>query len=80
MLAAYQRPPRAALIIVFGLLGCVGAHAQSSRNSTSVGGTVLDPRGAVVPNTIVENRNPVRQFDRSAVTGSTGVSRFPKFP
>ncbi len=70
---------RATLLIISLLASGVSAFAQSA-NSTSVTGTVLDPSGAVVPNAIVEIRNPVSQFDRTATTNSTGGFSIPNVP
>jgi len=80
MLASYKKSPRAALIVVLGLLGSVFAYAQSGGNSTSVGGTVLDPSGAVVPNATVEIHNAVSGFSRSTTTDTTGGFDFPNVP
>jgi hypothetical protein len=72
MLASYKKSLRAALVIISYLAIGLCAYAQSSGNSTSVTGTVLDPSGAVVPNATVEIRNPVSQFDRTTTTDSAG--------
>ena len=48
------------------------AYAQSGGSSTSVTGTVVDPTGAVVANAVVEIRNPVSAFERTATTDSAG--------
>jgi Carboxypeptidase regulatory-like domain len=79
MLASYTKSLRAAFAIAFVLAG-IYAFAQSAGNSTSVTGTVLDPTGAVVPNATVEIQNPVSQFNRSAVTNSTGGFVIPNVP
>src|ERR1700678_1969497 len=54
--------------------------AQSSSNSGSISGTVLDPTGAVVPNATVEIHNPVSHFDRSTTTDTSGNFSIPNVP
>ena len=51
-----------------------------SRNSASIGGTVLDSSGAVVPNATVEIHNPVSHFDRSTTTDGAGRFSFANVP
>ena len=80
MLASYLKSLRATLVIVLCLGLGLGAYAQSGGNSTSVTGTVVDPTGAVVPNAVVEIRNPVSAFDRTAVTDSSGRFTIPNVP
>jgi hypothetical protein len=80
MLASYQKPLRAAFLLVSYLALGFAAYAQSSGNSTSVTGVVLDPTGAVVPNVTVEIHNPVSGFDRTTVTDATGRFSFPNVP
>ncbi len=55
-------------VLVFAALS---APAQSG-NAGTIHGTVTDPSGAVIPNATVHITNAVSQFDRSAVTDSTG--------
>jgi hypothetical protein len=55
------------------------ANAQS-RNYTSVTGTVVDPSGAVVPGATIDIHNPVSQFDRSAITDSSGAFNIQNIP
>ncbi|HXX46348.1 MAG TPA: TonB-dependent receptor [Candidatus Acidoferrales bacterium] len=67
----------AALIQTLFLVLCllaVGfpARAQNAGNSTSVGGTVTDPSGAVIPGATVTIHNPVSQFERSTTTDAMG--------
>jgi len=80
MLASYKKSLRAAFVIILGLTFGLSAYAQSSGNSTSVSGTVLDPTGAVVPNATVEIRNPVSQFERRTVTDNSGRFAIPNVP
>ena len=82
MLASYQKPLRAALLIISCscLLLSLAANAQSAGNSTAVTGVVLDPSGAVVPNVSVEIHNPVSGFDRTAVTDAAGRFSIPNVP
>ena len=79
MLTSYTKSLRAALVVVFVVSGiCVSA--QSGGNSTSVGGTVFDPSGAVIPNATVEIHNAVSGFDRTTTTDTTGGFSFPNVP
>ncbi|MGA9210477.1 MAG: TonB-dependent receptor, partial [Terriglobales bacterium] len=48
--------------------------------SGSINGTVADPSKAVVPNAIVEIRNPVSGFERSTTTDSSGKFSIPNVP
>ena len=54
--------------------------AQSSSNSGSINGTVVDPSGAVVANASVEIQNPVSHFDRTVTTDKTGGFIIPNVP
>jgi hypothetical protein len=49
-----------------------GLRAQNAGNSTSVGGTVTDPSGAVIPGATVTIHNPVSGFERAATTDASG--------
>src|SRR5450432_2619331 len=80
MLASYQKPLRAAFLLISYLALGVAAGAQSAGNSTSVTGVVLDPTGAVVPNVTVEIHNPVSGFARIAVTDAAGRFSIPNVP
>ena len=66
--------------IVSVSLCLAGGFAYGQSNSASIGGTVLDPTGAVVPNASVEIHNPVSHFDRSTTTDSSGRFSFPNVP
>ena len=68
-----------AIFTVSGFLCAVGA-AQSTGNSGSVSGTVVDPTGAVVPGAKIEIRNPVSGYDRSTTTDSDGKFGFTNIP
>jgi len=46
--------------------------AQNAGNSTSIGGTVTDPTGAVIPGATVTIHNPVSGFERTATTDGSG--------
>ena len=74
MLASYKKSLHATVTAVFCLALSLNAYTQSGSNSGSINGTVLDPSGAVVPNTTVEIHNPVSQFDRSTTTDNPGIS------
>jgi len=80
MKASYRMPLRAAILLAFFSASGLCAFGQSAGNSTSVGGTVLDPSGAVVPNASVEIRNPVSGFARTATTNDTGSFVIPNVP
>ena len=54
--------------------------AQSTGNSGSISGSVVDPTGAVVPKATVEIHNPVSGYDRSAVTDAAGKFTFTNIP
>ncbi len=63
------------------LLGmALGGHAQSSGNSTTITGIVLDPSGAVVPNAPVEIHNPVSGLERVSRTDKMGKFIIPNVP
>jgi hypothetical protein len=64
-----------ALAVVAGV-----AFAQSSGNSGSVNGNVVDPTGAVVPNATIEIHNPVSGYDRSIASDSAGRFEFTNIP
>ena len=69
------------LIVAGGVLFCLtSSFVYGQSNSASIGGTVLDPTGAVVPNAAVEIHNPVSHFDRSTTTDSSGKFTFPNVP
>ena len=51
-------------------------YAQS--NSGSVGGTVTDPSGAVVPGATVSIQNPVSKYSRTATTDRTRTLPVPQ--
>jgi carboxypeptidase family protein/TonB-dependent receptor-like protein len=69
------------LLVTLAVSFCLTASlAYGQSNSASIGGTVLDPTGAVVPNAAVEIHNPVSHFDRSTNTDSAGKFSFPNVP
>jgi hypothetical protein len=80
MLAFYKKSSFAAFITVFFLAVSFQALAQSGGSSTSVTGKVVDPTGAVVPNAVVEIRNPVSAFERTVTTDSSGKFTIPNIP
>jgi Carboxypeptidase regulatory-like domain len=80
MLALYKRPLSAAFLAVFYLAFGINVNAQSGGSSTSVTGTVADPTGAVVANAVVEIRNPVSGFERTASTDAAGKFTIPNVP
>jgi hypothetical protein len=78
MLAFCRKSLFAALMVVAAL--GLRTYAQSGGSSTSVTGTVVDPTGAVVANAIVEIRNPVSGFERTASTDNLGKFSIPNIP
>ena len=56
------------------------AAAQTTGNSGSVNGTVVDTTGAVVPNAAVQIHNPVSGYERSTTTDSGGKFEFTNIP
>jgi Carboxypeptidase regulatory-like domain len=77
---AFYKKSYFAFITVFFLALGFRAYAQSGGSSTSVTGTVVDPTGAVVPNAVVEIRNPVSGFERTVTTDSAGKFNVPNIP
>ncbi len=68
-------------IAIFALIFIAAAvWAQSSGNSGSINGSVVDPTGAVVAKATVEIRNPVSGFDRSTTTDAAGKFAFTNIP
>jgi hypothetical protein len=57
-----------------------GVWAQSTGNSGSISGSVVDPTGAVVPKAAVEIHNPVSGYARSTVTDAAGKFAFTNIP
>ncbi len=78
MLASYRKSLHAVFLMVFCL--AFGLRAEAQSNSASIGGTVLDPSGAVVANATVEIHNPVSHFDRSTATDNSGKFSFANVP
>ena len=60
------------VLCVFVFLTASEARAQNAGNSTTVGGTVADPSGAVIPGATVTIHNPVSQFERTTTTDPMG--------
>ncbi len=54
--------------------------AQNAGNSTSVGGTVADPSGAVIPGATVTIHNPVSGLERTVTTDASGNFSFQNVP
>src|SRR4030088_627166 len=69
-----------AIAVISLFLTTNSSFAQSAGNSGSINGTVEDPTGAVVPNAIVEIRNPVSGYDRSSTSDASGKFSFPNIP
>ena len=79
MLASYKKSLPAASALFLLSIG-LNLYAQSSGNSGSISGVVLDPTGAVVSNATVEIHNPVSHFDRSTTTDNSGKFNLPNIP
>jgi hypothetical protein len=79
MTASSQRRHAAIVVLAIALMTTAGV-AQSSGNSGSVNGTVLDPTGAVVANATIEIRNAVSGFDRLTTTDAAGKFSFSNVP
>jgi len=67
-------------VLVLCFAAVLPVSAQSSGNSGSITGTVLDPSGAVVANATVEIHNPVSRYDSRATTDDNGNFRFSNLP
>jgi hypothetical protein len=67
-----------ALLIVIAVLGAALAGAQTS--STSLRGTVVDPKGAVVPGAEVTITNSATAFSRTTKTDGEGFYQFLEVP
>jgi Carboxypeptidase regulatory-like domain len=61
-------------------LAAVLCLAHGLAQAQSIGGTVVDPTGAVVPNANVEIHNPVSRYDQSATTDAAGKFSFSNVP
>ena len=67
--------------VLFSLFALVlNADAQSGGSSSSVSGIVSDSTGAVIPNAMVQIRNPVSGFQRNTTTDSAGSFAIPNIP
>src|SRR5215471_17127722 len=79
---SHQGPPRillpAALALACIVFFCGSAAAQY--NMASLGGTVLDPAGAAVPDAKVTIRNTGTGLSRTASTGENGAFVLPSLP
>jgi hypothetical protein len=56
------------------------AFSQSLGTAGTIGGTVVDPSGAVITNAAVALRNPITGFERTTATDSVGAFRFTNVP
>ena len=73
----YQWRAGAILAVIFIT---TAVWTQSTGNSGSISGSVVDPTGAVVAKATVEIRNPVSGFDRSTTTDVSGKFLFTNVP
>ncbi len=78
MLASYAKSHRSLFLAAVFLLSA-SLFGQSG-TSSSVTGTVSDPAGAVVPDAVVELRNPVSAFSRAVATDASGTFSIPNVP
>jgi len=69
----------ASLLLVNLLLASL-AGAQSSGNSGSICGIVVDSTGAVVPKAVVHIHNPGSGLERSTSSDGDGKFQFPNIP
>ena len=68
-------------ILVLAIFFCATAALfGQSRSYTSLGGSVLDPSGAVVAGATIEIENPVSQFQKTATTDSAGTFTISNIP
>jgi hypothetical protein len=65
-------------LLVVGFV--VSPGVVRAQSAGSIGGTVVDPSGAVVANATVEIHNPVSGYDNSAVTDTSGNFNFTNIP
>jgi hypothetical protein len=79
-MASFEKSLRAAFIGVVACLGLGLTASAQSGSSASIGGSVVDPSGAVVPNATVNIHNPVSAYDRTTVTDSSGKFNIPNIP
>ncbi len=79
-----MRFARALIGVLLLALFLVGAGpnlwAQNAGNSTSIGGTVTDPTGAVIPGATVTIHNPVSGLERTVTTDASGNFSFQNVP
>ena len=73
-------PARSIFFLFIFLTAVVFPDLYAQSNSGSVGGTVTDPSGAVVPGATVSIQNPVSKYSRTATTDRTGRFQFPNVP
>jgi len=79
MLASLRKSLRATLHTIF-IVSFVSMLSAQAGNYSTVAGTVLDPSGAVVPNAMVEIRNSVSGFTRTATSDAAGKFTIPNVP
>jgi hypothetical protein len=79
-----MRFARASIGVLLLALFLIGAGpnvwAQNAGNSTSIGGTVTDPTGAVIPGATVTIHNPVSGLERTVTTDASGNFSFQNVP
>jgi hypothetical protein len=67
-----------AVLLVLGLVLTIPASAQEQTGS--IQGAVKDAQGGVLPGVTVEAKNLATGATQTAVTGATGIYRFPSLP
>ncbi|HEV2114097.1 MAG TPA: carboxypeptidase-like regulatory domain-containing protein, partial [Terriglobales bacterium] len=66
-------------VAVLFALGLTGAWAQSIATA-QLGGTVKDPKGAVVPNVTITVRDAAKNFERTTLTAPDGEYQILQLP
>ncbi|MGA3293270.1 MAG: carboxypeptidase-like regulatory domain-containing protein [Candidatus Acidiferrales bacterium] len=56
------------------------SNAQTAGNSGTIGGTITDPTGAVIPSATVTIHNPVSGLERTTLTDQSGNFSFTNVP
>src|ERR1700686_163649 len=68
------------VVFVFVVMLSAPAITRSQSNAGTISGTVADPSGAVVADSIVQIHHPISGLDRSVTTDSSGNFNFTNIP
>jgi hypothetical protein len=71
---------RASGLLTLAVLGIVATLSWAQSSTTALRGTILDPKGAVVPGAEVVVANPATAFSRTTKTNEQGVYQFIELP